>query len=58
MAKKKNYKSNIPVPGSAPWMRKKQVNAINRSNKEQAALIREYELVEKAVNMMSAYLGM
>lgn len=58
MAKKKNYKSNIPVPGSAPWMRKKQVHAINRFNKEQDALIREYELVDKAVNTISAYLRM
>lgn len=58
MAKKKNFKSNIPVPGSAPWMRKKQVSAINRVNKERAAQRREAELLEKAVNMMSAYLGM
>lgn len=58
MAKKKKYKSNIPVPGSAPWMRKKQVSAINRVNKERAAQIRECELIEKAANMMSAYLGM
>lgn len=52
MAKKKNHKFNIPVPGSAPWMRKKQVNGINKANKERAV----QERLEKGIKMLSAYL--
>lgn len=58
MAKKKNYKSyNIPVPGVAPWMRKKEICAINRFHKEQAARLRDDETLARAVALISAHLG-